>query len=328
MADARGPVGLVDPLGVRDLSALGPVLADPAVEKVLHAAENDVALLKRDFALEFASIFDTHAAARLCGRLEFGLQTLLERDLGVRLSKEMQRCDWSRRPLTPAQEQYAAEDVRHLFALRDRLRDELRSLGREAWAEEEGRALAQLAPQPHREPVDFMRLKGARDLTPRQRSVLKEVTELREEWAKKADVPLFKLLGDEVLIAIADRHPRDAQALRKIRGVPARLHERRAGELLEAVRRGEAAPPYHPPKRERLPSRMTPAAHGRESRLKHWRTGAAERSKLDPGVLLPQRLIERIAIDAPKDIEALAAVEGIRRWRVEAFGEELLAAAR
>ena len=184
VADARGPVGLVDPLGVRDLSALGPVLADPAVEKVLHAAENDVALLKRDFALEFASIFDTHAAARLCGRLEFGLQTLLERDLGVRLSKDMQRCDWSRRPLTPAQERYAAEDVRHLFALRDRLRAELRSLGREAWAEEEGRALALLSPQPHREPVDFMRLKGARDLTPRQRSVLKEVVELREEWAK------------------------------------------------------------------------------------------------------------------------------------------------
>ncbi len=313
---------------MRDLSALGPVLADPAVEKVLHAAENDVALLKRDFAVEFSAIFDTHAAARLCGRLEFGLQTLLDRELGVRLSKELQRCDWSRRPLTPEQERYAADDVRHLFALRDRLRAELRSLGREAWAEEEGRALAQLAPQPHREPVDFMRLKGAHDLTPRQRSVLKEVVELREDWAKKADLPLFKLIGDEVLIAIAELHPRDEPSLRRIRGVPARLHERRARDLMEALRRGEAAPPYHPPKRERLPSRMTPAAHGREARLKAWRTGEAERSKLDPGVLLPQRLIERIAIDAPKDSETLAAVEGIRRWRVDAFGTGILEAAR
>jgi len=328
IADARGPVGLVDPLAVRDLSPLAAALADPAIEKVLHAAENDIALLKRDFGFGFASVFDTHSAARLCGRVEFGLQTLLERELGVRLSKEMQRCDWSRRPLTPAQERYAAEDVRHLFALRDRLRAELRSLGREAWAEEEGRALAGTLAAPRREPVEFMRLKGARDLAPRDRSVLKELVELREEWARKADMPLFKLIGDEPLVALAERRPHDEAELRRIRGVPARLHERRARELLEAIQRGESAAPYQPPRRERPPSRMTFAARGREARLKEWRVGAAERAGLDPGVLLPQRLIEAIAIEAPSSVEGLAATPEIRRWRVDGFGAEILAAAR
>jgi ribonuclease D len=326
IADSRGPVGLVDPLLLRDLSPLRPILASTAVEKVLHAAENDIALLKREYALDFASIFDTHAAARLCGRLEFSLQALLERDLGVRLSKEMQRCDWSRRPLQPAQEHYAAEDVRHLFALRDRLRVELRSLGREAWAVEEGDALAATAAAPRREPTDFMRLKGARDLLPRSRSVLKELVELREAWAQRADLPLFKIMGDECLVALAELRPHDVQGLGGIRGLPARVRERRSGELFDAIRRGDAAPPYHPPRRERLPSRMTPDARGRETRLKAWRATAAERVKLDPGVLLPQRLIDVVAIEGPRDPQGLAALAGIRRWRAETFGAEILAA--
>ena len=254
IADSRGPVGLVDPLVLRDLAPLGPILASPAVEKVLHAAENDVALLKRDFGLEFAAIFDTHAAARLCGRIEFGLQALLEHDLGVRLSKDMQRCDWSRRPLQPAQERYAAEDVRHLFALRDRLRLELQSLGRESWAQEEGEALAATLAAPRREPTDFMRLKGARDLPPRSRSVLKELVDLREAWARRADLPLFKIMGDECLVLLAEFRPRDAHGLGRIRGLPARVRERRSQELFEAPpvarrrrrispRGGSASPP-------------------------------------------------------------------------------------
>jgi ribonuclease D len=321
-------VGLVDPLVVRDLTPLQPLLANPGIVKILHAAENDIALLKRDFNLAFSGIFDTHAAARLCGRLEFSLQALLERDLGVRLSKDMQRCDWSRRPLQPAQEHYAAEDVRHLFRLREKLTEELRSLGRESWALEEGGALAQVPAAPRREPTDFMKLKGARDLSPRQRAVLKEVVELREAWAQRADIPLFKIMGDEVLVAIADRHPRTVQALCQIRGLPSRIRDRRSIDILEAVKRGESAPPYHPPRRERMPSRMTPAARGREARLKAWRSQAALRVKLDPGVLLPQRLIDVIAIDNPVDPAALALVPGIRRWRAETFGAEILATLR
>src|SRR5438105_12202752 len=106
---------LVDPLAARDLSALAPLLADPAVVKVLHGADYDVTTLKRDFGFAFAGLFDTMIAARFLGLPEIGLQALLRREFGVTLTKESQKDDWSRRPLTAAQEAYALADVAHLI---------------------------------------------------------------------------------------------------------------------------------------------------------------------------------------------------------------------
>jgi len=326
-ADPSGRVALVDPLAVRDLSPLAPLLADPATLKVMHSAENDIATLKRDFKFEFAALFDTHVAARLCGRTEMGLEKLYERELGIRHLKALQRCDWSRRPLSPAQEHYAAEDVRHLIALRDRLRSELRDLGRESWAAEECEELRSTPPALPREPADFLKAKGASELSPRELAVLRELLSLRDSWARKADLPPFMVAHDEALVTVATRRPRDAQALARVPRLPARLKERRAGDVLAAVRRGEAVPDAELPRRVRGPRlRMSREASARVDRLKAWRAGEAATSGLDPGVLLPQRLIERIALDAPGDAAALAAVPGIRRWRAEAFGPQLLAA--
>lgn len=329
LADPSGAVSLIDPLAVKDLSPLKPLLADPGVEKIFHAAEGDVSLLGRDFGIEFAGLFDTHLAGRLCGRLELGLQVLLERELGIRQSKSLQRCDWSRRPLVAEQERYAAGDVRHLVALRDRLREELRTRGRDAWAAEECEALARTPPAPHREPVDFMRIKGARDLGPRDLAVLRELVALREDWARRADLPLFKIAGDEALADLAVQRPRDQQGLAGLRGLSARFKERQAPQVLAALRRGESVPDADLPKRTYVQrERMTHVQSRRIDRLKAWRAGASPRVGLEGGVLLPQRLIERIAIDGPADLDALAKVPGIRRWRIGAFGAEILAAAR
>ncbi len=328
IADPSGRVTLVDPLAARDLSSLGPILADPAVEKVIHSAENDIATLKRDFKFEFASIFDTHVAARLCGRTEMGLEKLYEREIGITHFKTLQRCDWSRRPLTPAQEHYAAEDVRHLVALRDRLRAELRSLGREGWAREECEELRATPPAVPRESPDFLKAKGAVELSPRDLAVLRELFQLRDEWSRKADLPPFMVAADEALVAVAVRRPANQPSLARVPRLPARLKDRRAADVLAAVRRGEAVPEKDLPRRTRGPRlRMAREASARVDRLKAWRSEAAAKTALDPGVLLPQRLIERIAIDAPADRAALAAVPGLRRWRVEAFGEGILAAA-
>ncbi|MBV8879415.1 MAG: ribonuclease D [Planctomycetaceae bacterium] len=329
IADDRGRAALVDPLAFRDLSALAPIMADPKVEKILHGADNDIMLLKRDFKFEFASLFDTQVAARFAGRLELGLQAVLETEFGVKLSKSLQRCDWSRRPFSEAQAVYAAEDVRHLIALRDRLIPELRKRGREAWAREEGEALARLAPAPLREPSDFLKAKGAWDLDGRTLAVLRELFALRDEWARNADIPLFKIVGDEPLVALAVQKPKDQRALSQVRGLSGALKGRYAQDLLQAIRRGEAVPD------DKLPTRTWSARpkpvigySKRVDRIKAWRVEAAKKAGLEPGVLLPQRLIERIAIDRPTDLAALAAVPEIRRWRAENFGEEILAAAR
>jgi ribonuclease D len=314
---------------LKDLSALAPVMADPKVEKVLHGADNDIMLLRRDFKFDFESVFDTQVAARFAGRQELGLQAVLETEFGVRLSKSLQRCDWSRRPMTPAQEKYAAEDVAHLVALRDRLLPELRSRGREAWAREEGQALAKLQPAPVREPADFLKAKGAFELDGRALAVLRELFALRDEWARNADLPLFKIVGDEPLVEIAQKRPGDAAGLSKIRGLSSYLKGRRAPDLLAAIRRGEAI------QSDQLPTRTwtkrpkpVPGYSKRVDRIKAWRVDAAKKAGLEPGVLLPQRLIERISIDRPGDLAALAAIPDIRRWRAENFGEEILQAAK
>lgn len=304
-------------------------MADPKMEKVLHGADNDIMLLKRDFKFEFVSVFDTQVAARFAGRLELGLQAVLEKEFGVRLSKSLQRCDWSRRPLTPPQEKYAAEDVAHLVALRDRLLPELRARGREAWAREEGEALGRLAPAPVREPSDFLRAKGAFELDGRALAVLRELFALRDEWARNADLPLFKIVGDEPLVDLAQARPHDAHGLSKIRGLSSYIKGRRAPDILGAIRRGEAVPEKDLPTRT-WTSRPKPVAgySKRVDRMKAWRVDAAKKAELEPGVLLPQRLIERIAIDRPADMAALAAIPDIRRWRADNFGAEILEAAK
>ncbi|MEK6717856.1 MAG: ribonuclease D, partial [candidate division NC10 bacterium] len=142
VADERGTVSLVDPLAVRDLSALAPLVADPAVVKVFHGASYDLSSMKRDFGFAFAGIFDTMVAAQFLGLPALGLASLLERFFGIAPGRSRQKDDWAKRPLTPDQESYAAEDVRYLIPLRERLLQELRRQAREEWVEEECQALA------------------------------------------------------------------------------------------------------------------------------------------------------------------------------------------
>src|SRR5262249_40456733 len=142
VADAGGHVYLVDPLALPDLEPLRPVCADPATLQVFQSAENDLGHLKRRFGFTFARISDTMLAARFLGIRELGLDALLQRFLGIDPIPSQQKADWARRPLTPAQEAYAAEDVRHLVALNECLVTELRAIGRDAWLVEECEALA------------------------------------------------------------------------------------------------------------------------------------------------------------------------------------------
>ena len=129
-----------------------PLMADPGLVKVLHGADYDVTTLKRDFGFSFAAVFDTMIAARFLGLPEIGLQARGRGELGVALSKDSQKDDWSRRPLTATQEAYALADVQHLLALRDRLAS--RSSARRAvssWVREECDAVAALEPARRRQ---------------------------------------------------------------------------------------------------------------------------------------------------------------------------------
>jgi len=328
-ATDRGAAGLVDPLAVRDLSPLAPVLADPGVVKVLHGADYDVTTMKRDFGFRFANLFDTMLAARFLGMPAIGLQAVLKAELGVDLAKDSQKDDWSRRPLTPRQETYAIEDVRHLLEVHRRLEARLSQAGRLSWVVEECEAVAALEPaRRKRDPDAWQKVKGVRRLTPRRQAVLRELHAWRESVAEATDLPPFRILGPDTMMAIAERQPLSVAELRQLRGLSPRV-VREPGPVLEAVARASALDEADLPRLSSPPRRVPSAETRRRSEaLRAWRTDEAGRVGLDVSVVLPQRLLDRVAEAAPRDRDALGAIEGLRRWRVGAFGEGILAALR
>ncbi|HKA64071.1 MAG TPA: ribonuclease D [Methylomirabilota bacterium] len=328
LADARGRAHLVDPLALRDLSPLGPVLADPRTLKILHAADNDLAYLKRLYGVTVVSLFDTAVAARFLGAPALGLEGLLTQFLGITPVKSRQKDDWSRRPLTAEQEAYALDDVLHLIQLREELLEALRALGREQWVEEECAGLAALVvPEKATDPDAYMKLKGARELTPRGLAVLRELFAVREALALRLDRPPFMIIGNESLVGLAKRLPQDAEAILSVPGCTPPVVRRAGAAILEAVARGLALPEADLPAYRPAPRPHVPAAvRRRADALRVWRTQASKEVGLDPGVLFPQRLIDRLAASPPGDLAALRQVEGVRDWRVGLFGPALLTA--
>jgi len=326
---SRTRTAVVDPLAAGDLTSLGRVLADPAVEIVFHDADYDLRLLDQQYQFRTARLFDTRVAAQLLNEPGIGLAALLEKYLGIRLDKRFQRADWSTRPLSPEMLQYAADDTRHLPALRDILREQLTQKGRLAWAEEEFALLEQVRwdPVDDGEPA-YLRVKGARTLKGRHLAALRELYQWREDIAARTDRAAFRILNTEPLLEIARVLPTDASALRSIRGVGSDLADRRGREILEAVGRALDLPERDLPRLERSPRRPPdPALEARLERLKTTRNALALRFDLAPGVLCPNGTLEAIARANPQTLAELRVTPGVRQWQTEAFGQELLDAA-
>lgn len=326
-AHADGTVYLADPLALGGLEALAPLCAADGLPKVFHGAAYDVASLKRDFGFRIAPLVDTMLAAQFLGLPELGLTALLERFFGLPAAASRQKDDWARRPLTAEQEAYAAGDVLHLLALWARLRADLAACGREAWLAEECAALVE-TPAACRvfDPEEYQRIKGARLLDGRGLAVLRALYLAREGWAQAQGRPPFRLLGNESMLHLATRPPRRLADLTGVPGCTPKVVGRLGERILEAVAQGLAVPVGELPRLARgSRPRVSPAVQRRIEALATWRGPAAARLGLDPGLVLPRRLVERLAERVPGSREELEAVEGLRRWRVEALGAEILA---
>ena len=319
---------IVDPLALEDLTPLGELLADRGVEKVFHDADYDLRTLDRDYGFHGAALFDTRIAAQLAGEAAVGLAALLQKYLDVTLTKEHQRADWSQRPLPEDMLAYAAADTRHLPALRERLRERLTEMGRLAWAEEEFGHLEELRWTGNADGADaYLRLKGARTLTGRQLAALRELYRWREELAARQDRATFRIVDNEVLLAVSRALPTTPAALAETTGVPP-AHVRRHGvELVTAVRRAMTLAEGELPRLERVrrPPR-DPAFDARVERLKAARNRMAGELGLDPGVLCGRPTLEAVARAVPNDRAGLAQLGELRRWQIEVLGDALLAA--
>ena len=323
----RTETWVIDALAV-DVGPLGRVLVDGRTEVVLHDADYDLRLLGRDHGIRVARLFDTKVAAQFLGEAAIGLAGLAERHLGVRLDKTHQRADWARRPLSPDQLAYAAEDTRHLPRLRDTLAAALEEAGRLSWATEEFGIRAAASPDGASEVEGFWKLRNIRDLRGRQLAVLRDVHGWRDEMARKRDVAPFRVVGNDVVVAVARDCPATRTALAQVKGMPASVLERYGAELAAVVRSSTASAPETWPERRRAPRRPPPdpAFERRVDRLKAVRDAAADALGLERGFLMPRQQLEDIARRAPADLEALRAVPEVRNWQVEALGAGLIEA--
>jgi len=319
-----GDVVVLDPLdgdGLGDPAPLAAVMADPAVEIVLHAGRQDVAILRREWRTSFANVFDTQVAAGFAGSsAQAGYTGLLHDVLKIRLAKSASFTRWDARPLTPEQVRYAREDVEHLLPLADEIQRRLTGRGRLEWAREECRAVAEATDERDPEEV-WRRLPRISNLDSRERAVARELAAWRERVAAAEDRPVGAVVRDPTVVELAKRQPRTPKELSAIRGAGPDVVRRRSKEILEVLDRGRAAPPVRLDEGERL---GTEAVDG-------------------PTIALAESLVRARAHEAGLAYELIAAradlapivvaarrgrpepdVRTLRGWRRELVGEELL----
>lgn len=240
---------LIDTLQDVDVTPLAKLLADPAIEIVLHAGRQDVAILRRSWRTEITNLFDTQIAAGFVGAsAQSGYSNLLGSILGRRVGKTASYTRWNQRPLTAEQLSYAREDVVHLLELSDRIQERLRDSGRLEWAGEECRLLA--AATDERDPeTAWERLPRVGQLDPRSRAIARELAAWRERTASDEDRPVGSVLADPALVEAAKRRPKTVSALEQIRGVHPSTIRRRGEAIIAAIERGTEQPPI--PREER-----------------------------------------------------------------------------
>lgn len=283
---------LIDPLAKLDIDPLLDALG--AHRLIMHGADYDLRLLRKHHEFVPGAIFDTMLAARLLGDRQFGLSSLVEKHLGVKLEKGPQKANWARRPLTERMENYARNDTHYLKPLSDKLSLELEHKDRLAWHEE---ACARLIGDSARfQPADLdsvWRVKGSHALSRPALAVLRELWRWREEEAIAANRPPFFILSHEVLVDIAEA----AAAQRAVEPlVPPHLSPRRRSGLAHAVRAGlQISADKHPELPQRTGRRPTEAERRRCAELEKRRDARANQLGIDPTLIASRATLLELA---------------------------------
>jgi ribonuclease D len=306
----------IDTLALQDLSPLQSLFANAAIVKVLHAARQDLEVLW-PAAGPVRAVYDTQVAAALTGLPpQTGYAELVSRLLNVQLAKAHTRTDWSRRPLSAEQVEYALDDVRYLLPLRDMLDRRLQELGRSDWFAEEMQEVA-AANDYAIDPVNaWQRLKGLAELDEDRRRLAQLLGAWRERRAISSNRPRGWLLPDAALRDIVFRVPRTESELAGISELPDGIRNNSGAQLLQLV--AEARIPDPPPP---LPQRRRPddAWINTLNRLADIAKSGARELDLAPEMLATRRELELLAGGA-RDVGPLHG------WRRAVIGERLLSA--
>lgn len=316
----RDHIFLLDPLSSLDLSEIAALIADPQIEVLVHAGKQDLEIFHDAYGCVPRRVFDVQVAAAFAGygsSLPYG--RLVESVLGLPLEKGESYTDWCQRPLTHAQMRYAADDVRYLEGVAQRLKAKLAELGRLTWLEEE---LADLErPDAYGIDIDnvWKKVTGRGTLRGDQAAVLRELAMWREQVAARRDLPRGWVLKDPTLIELARRSPSSTSALRSIRGLNPKEVDRSGDQILAAIERGRKAPKVEV---DKTPSRAVQM----RARMIAGLADALVRAKCEQASIATEVVMTRSDLEAAL-VDLLTGSNGKREhrllqgWRKELAGD-------
>ncbi len=315
-------VALVDPIADIDLTPFWELLCDPSVEKIVHAGDQDIEPVVRHLGRSPANFFDTQIAAGFCGLpYPVSLSKLVGEITGAKLGKGLTFTHWDQRPLSPMQLRYAADDVRFLPAVRAELGRRLAATGHASWAKEECETLCDASQYRFDPDTQYLRVRGAASLQPRNLAVLRELTVWRDTSARQHDLPPRAFLKDEILIDLARNPVKSVDKLDRVRGLPRPIENAHGAEIVEATSRAWSMPAADLPAQKN--TEQTPTERYRSDAL--WAAGQAicAGNSVDPAVVTSRQEMADFyqALAAGADLSDLCLMKG---WRREALGEPLI----
>lgn len=310
----KDAIYLIDPLAEISLQPIFDLLARPKPLVIGHAVHNDLEIIFLRYNLRLQGVFDTQIAGAFLGHgLQAGLSALLRTVLDVRLPKDGQMSDWSRRPLPERQSVYAANDVRFLLDLHDHMAGELERLGRVRWVDEECASLWAEGRYARDVELAWRRVSGARGLRHPEAGILVELAAERERIAAELDKIPHHVLSDDILLAVCRAKPKDREALSGDRRFRNRQLHRYADRLLDAIARGLNRKVARAPRRP-LP---VPGADTVAALVMLLVGRIAEEQTLAPQLLLRRKTVLAALATELTDRESLMAALGLNGWRAE-----------
>jgi len=323
LAGDDGAIGIVDARTAGKMEPLGELMADSGREKILHSGSQDIPLLGRHLGAPPRPLFDTQLAAAMVGLgAQVSYAGLAEEFAGARLGKKHTVSDWSRRPLLPQQLAYAADDVRHLHAIRDGLAARLEKLGRMEWFEEEQERRITDAAEPevipdeefHRTVKEWGKLRG------RELAVLRELALWREAEAKRKNMPRRRVLPDQALVNLARMAPTRREEARDLRHIPQGLLYRYIDDILPVIERANKLPRDQWPRRAE--SRTPDVPPGIVEVISAVVRTTAEQEQIAPALLATTSELTALVNNRRRlDDLDLPVLKG---WRRELIGEKLI----
>jgi len=312
---------LIDTVALADIRALGQVLENKSVVKILHDAPQDLGILSRETRSSPRNIFDTRTSAGFAGfESTISLQGLLKRSLDVELTKSETRSNWIKRPLTDAQFNYASDDVVHLPDLREYIIQACSDSTVRGWMEDENTLLENPEVYSERNPREmFRRVKGSSRLNARQLAILREVAEWRENKARNRNLPRNRVLGNSTLIGLALKAPDSIPEVKSVTDFPQKIPPGVIEELLNAIKRGMECPMEECPQPEDDYFDNRRKLKKQTNELIEYIQEESNKLKIDPALVASRADVETYIIN--QNVPAGKLGTGWRRKIVENWSE-------